>query len=89
MAWTIEYTESALRQLKKLDRPVALKVFQFMQERISLLDDPRSAGKNLVGPKLGSYWRYRVGNVRVICHINDGQLLILVIDVGHRKEVYR
>lgn len=89
MAWTIEYTESALRQLKKLDRPVALKVFQFMQERISLLDDPRSAGKNLVGPKLGSYWRYRVGDVRVICHINDGQLLILVIDVGHRKEVYR
>jgi mRNA interferase RelE/StbE len=89
LAWTIEYTESALRQLKKLDRPVALKVFQFMQERISLLDDPRSAGKNLVGPKLGSYWRYRVGDVRVICHINDGQLLILVIDVGHRKEVYR
>ena len=89
MAWIIKYTETAQRQLKKLDKSIALRVLDFMDERVATLDDPRSQGKNLVGPKIGSYWRYRVGDVRVICDIQDQQLLILVIEIGHRKEVYR
>jgi mRNA interferase RelE/StbE len=60
-----------------------------LEERIALLTDPRVLAKNLVGPKMGSYWRYRVGDVRGICDIQDEELLILVIEVGHRREVYR
>lgn len=89
MVWTIKYTESSLRQLKKLDKPVAQRVLDYMDERIALLVDPRAAGKNLVGPRMGSYWRYRVGDVRVICDVQDEVLVILVIELGHRREVYR
>lgn len=89
MAWIINYTESALRQLKKLDRPTALRILDYINERVALADDPRILGKSLVGPKLGAYWRYRVGDVRVICNIQDGELCVLVVEIGHRKEVYR
>jgi mRNA interferase RelE/StbE len=89
LPWIIKYTESAQRQLKKLDKSVALRVLDFMDERVAVLVDPRAAGKNLVGPKLGSYWRYRVGDVRVICDIQDQEVLILVVEIGHRREVYR
>lgn len=85
MAWTIKYTESSLRQLKKLDKPVAQRVLDYMDERIAVLTDPRAAGKNLVGPRIGSYWRYRIGDVRVICDLQDNALLILVVGVGHRR----
>ena len=89
MAWIINYTESALRQLKKLDKSIALRVVDYMDERVATQEDPRSLGKNLVGPKLGAYWRYRVGDVRVICSIQDGEMRVLVIEVGNRREVYR
>ena len=89
MAWTIKYTESSLRQLKRLDKPVALRILDYMDERIALLADPRAAGKNLLGPRMGSYWRYRVGDIRVICDIQDHALVVLVVEVGHRREVYR
>ena len=89
MAWKINYTESALRQLKKLDKSIALRVVDFMDERVATLDDPRTLGKNLVGPKLGAYWRYRVGDIRVICNIQDGEMCVLVIEIGNRKEIYR
>ena len=89
MAWTIKYTESSLRQLKRLDKPVALRILDYMDERIALLADPRAAGKNLVGPRMGLYWRYRVGDIRVICDIQDHALVVLVVEVGHRREVYR
>ena len=89
MPWIIKYTESAQRQLKKLDKSAALRVLDYMDERIGILADPRSAGKNLVGPRMGSYWRYRVGDLRVICDIQDQTIVILVIEIGHRREVYR
>ena len=60
-----------------------------MDERVATLDDPRALGKNLVGPKLGAYWRYRVGDIRVICSIQDGEMCVLVIEIGNRREVYR
>jgi mRNA interferase RelE/StbE len=89
LAWIINYTESALRQLKKLDRPTALRILDYMDERVALADDPRTLGKSLVGLKLGAYWRYRVGDVRVICNIQDRELCVLVVEIGHRKQVYR
>ena len=89
MPWIIKYTESAQRQLKKLDKSAALRVLDYMDERIGILVDPRSAGKNLVGPRMGSYWRYRVGDLRVVCDIQDQIVVILVIEIGHRRDVYR
>ena len=60
-----------------------------MDERVAALDDPRALGKNLKGPKIGESWRYRVGDIRVICNIVDGQMMVLVIEIGNRREVYR
>ena len=89
MVWIINYTESASKQLKALDQQVALRVLDYMDRRVATLDDPRSLGKNLVGLKMGEYWRYRVGDIRIICDIADQQLCVLVIEIGNRREVYR
>jgi mRNA interferase RelE/StbE len=89
LAWIIKYAESASKQLKKLDKQTALRVLDYMDERVAALDDPRALGKNLKGPKIGEYWRYRVGDIRVICNIVDGQMMVLVIEIGNRREVYR
>jgi len=88
LAWTIEYTESATRQLRKLDRQSALRIVDYMEARVAGSGDPRSAGKALTGP-LGGLWRYRIGDHRVICEILDGALKVLVVRMGDRKEVYR
>ena len=88
MAWTIDYTDTAKAQLKKLDRQIARRIIDYMDERVSPLNDPRSLGKSLTGP-LGGLWRYRVGDDRVICDIRDGALCVLVLQVGNRREVYR
>ena len=89
MVWIIKYTESSSKQLKKLDKQTALRVLDYMDVRVAVLADPRSLGKNLKGPKVGEYWRYRVGDIRVICNIVDGQMTVLVIEIGNRREVYR
>ena len=89
MVWIIKYTETSSKQLKKLDKQTALRVLDYMDERVALLADPRTLGKNIKGPKMGEYWRYRVGDVRVICNILDGQMTVLVIEIGNRREVYR
>ena len=89
MVWSVKYTDSALKQLKKLDRQSVIRILDFMDERISKGENPRSLGKVLTGPKLGSYWRYRVSSYRIICDIQDGQLCVLVIEIGDRKEIYR
>ena len=88
MAWTIEYTETARRQLRKLDKPSARRLLDYMDKRIAPLDDPRSLGKALHGP-LGDLWRYRVGNFRLVCEIRDQKLCVLVVRIGDRKEIYR
>ena len=89
MAWIIKYTESSSKQLKKLDKQTALRVLDYMDERVAVLADPLSLGKNLKGPKMCEYWRYRIGDNRVICNISDGQMTVLVIEIGNRREVYR
>ena len=88
MAWRIELTETARRQLRRLDRSEAKRITTFLRDRLATTHDPRSTGKALTGP-LGSYWRYRVGDYRIICDIQDQALVIMVIAVGSRKDVYR
>lgn len=88
MAWTIDFTVTAKTQLRKLDKQAAKRILDFMAERVAGRDDPRSTGKALKGP-LGDLWRYRVGDFRVICDIQDGALRILVVQLGNRREVYR
>lgn len=88
MVWTIDYAETAINQLRKLDKPIVRRIFDFMEERIAGLEDPRSTGKALTGP-MGGFWRYRVGDCRVICDIQDGALRVLVVRVGHRRDIYR
>ena len=89
MVWQIELTDIARKQLSKLDKQTALRITKFLRERVMPLENPRSIGKALVGAVFGSYWRYRVGDNRIICEVQDGKLCILVIEVGNRREVYR
>lgn len=89
MAWIINYTSAASKQLKKLDKSVALRLLDFMDQRVASAEDPRTLGKSLKGPKLGEYWRYRVGEYRIICNIQDGQVCILVIEIGNRQDIYK
>ena len=88
MAWTINYTDTAVALLRRLDRQAARRIVDFMDERVAPLADPRSTGKALSGP-LGGLWRYRVGDCRVICDIQDATLQVLVVRLGHRSEIYR
>lgn len=88
MVWTIDYTDTAKTQLRILDKQAARRILDFMDERIGGRDDPRSTAKALTGP-LGGLWRYRVGDFRVICDIQDGALRVLVVQLGNRREVYR
>lgn len=89
MVWRIELTATAAKQLGKLDKGEAKRITNFLRQRLSTADDPRSTGKALTGPALGTYWRYRLGDYRIICDIQDGALCILVIELGNRREVYR
>lgn len=88
MAWTIEYTGDARNQLRKLDKQSARRIVEYMDERIAGTANPRSFGKPLSGP-LGQFWRYRVGDFRIICDIEDEVLRVLVVRIGDRKDVYR
>jgi len=87
LAWTIEYTETARKQLRKLDKQIARRILDFMDERISGERNPRDTGKALTGNLLGAFWRYRIGDFRIICDIQDAKLCVLVIQIGNRREV--
>lgn len=89
MAWRIEFEDAALKELAKLDKPVAKRIVTFLRERVAVLDDPRSIGEALKGSRLGEFWKYRVGDYRIITNIEDGVMHILVLKVGNRREVYR
>lgn len=89
MVWRIELTATAAKRLAKLDKGEARRITSFLRQRLAVLDDPRTTGKALTGPHLGAYWRYRVGDYRIICDIQDDALCVLVIEIGNRREVYR
>ncbi len=89
MAWLIEFDDKAKKELASLDKVVAKRITAFLRERVAILDNPRSIGEALKGSKLGDFWKYRVGDYRVIASIEDGALRILVVRIGNRREVYR
>lgn len=89
MVWRIELDRNAIKELDALDKPVATRILTFLNNRVAHLKDPRSIGEALKGAKLGSLWKYRVGDYRLICNIEDGALRVLVVKIGNRREVYR
>ena len=89
MTWAIEFAETALRQLQKLDHTVQRRIWKYLNERVARLENPRKLGESLQGERFGEFWRYRVGDYRLITKIEDERLLVLVLRVGHRREVYR
>ena len=86
--WLIEITRTATKQITRLDRQAQKSIQRFLRERLTPADDPRQWGKPLHGEKRG-LWRYRVGDYRLICDIQDEKIIILVLELGHRKDVYR
>jgi mRNA interferase RelE/StbE len=89
LAYEIEFDPEAVKDLKKLDRPVQQRIVAFLRERVATLDNPRQIGEALAGAKLGNYWNYRVGDWRIICDIQDRRIVVRVLRVGNRREVYR
>lgn len=89
MAWKVELSTLAQKNLDQLDPQIARRILAFLNDRIIPLDDPRSIGSALKGSRLGEFWKYRVGDYRVISSIEDGALTILVVRIGNRREVYR
>jgi mRNA interferase RelE/StbE len=88
MAWKVEISPTAHKQLGQLDKPVGLRILKFLRERVEKLDDPRQIGERLQGA-LSEFWRYRVGDYRIICSLERDRLVVLVLRIGHRREVYK
>ncbi len=88
MAWKVELTDTARRQLQKLDRSWQGRILDYLEMDIAPLADPRGRGKALVGGKKG-LWRYRLGDYRIICDILDAEVVVVALFIGHRKDVYK
>jgi mRNA interferase RelE/StbE len=89
MPWRVELSATAVGALEKLDPPQRKRILKFLQERLAPLENPRSIGQALHGSRFGEFWKYRVGDYRLISKIEDARVLILVLRIGHRREVYR
>ena len=89
MAWRVDLADSAANQLHKLDPQIAKRILTFLRDRVAPLDDPRSIGEALRGKELGDFWKYRVVDWRIIADLDDGVMLITVIRLGNRREIYR
>ncbi len=87
MAWTVELSGTAARQFSKLDNTVKIRIKDFIL-KLSAMDNPRHNGKIMQG-QYADYYRYRIGDYRLICQIEDGRMLITLVKLGHRKEVYK
>ena len=88
MTWTVEWDDRARRELRRLDRPIQKAILQYFRKRIATKEDPRRFGKSLTR-ELQGLWRYRVGDYRMVCQIEDDRLVVLIVTVAHRKSVYR
>lgn len=88
MAWTIEFDPRTEKDLRRIGRQEARRIRDYLQNRVAVLDDPRQLGKPLKG-QFTELWRYRVGDYRLICELRNTALVVLVIRIGHRREVYR
>ena len=88
MTWVIQYLSSVKKDTDKLDPQVKRRIKDFLENRIACLEDPRSVGESLNGT-LSEFWKYRVGDYRIICEIKDNELIILAVKIGNRREVYK
>lgn len=88
MSWTVRINEVAEAQIKKLDRSTQRRILDYLHDRLEGCKNPRHFGEPLKGNKSG-LWRYRIGDYRVICEIKDRELQVLVLAIGHRREVYK
>jgi len=88
MTWKIEYLESVRKSVKNLDVQTRKRIRHYLEDRVAALDDPRQLGKPLKG-KLSGIWRYRIGDFRVLAKLQNEKLIVLVLDIAHRKDVYR
>ncbi|WP_179108671.1 type II toxin-antitoxin system RelE family toxin [Rodentibacter genomosp. 2] len=86
MAWNIKFLPSAVKEFKKLDKTTSARIFSYLRE-VAKLDDPTMRGKGLTG-NLAGYWRYRIGDYRVITQLQNGEMIITVIKINHRSKVY-
>lgn len=89
MAWTIKIADAALKDLKKIDRTHARRILDFLSRRVAKLENPRSIGQALKGAEVGDFWKYRVGDYRIICDIQDSVVVVLVLRIGNRRDIYR
>ena len=89
LAWLIEFEKEAEKELKKLDKQAARRIITFLRERIAVLDNPRSIGEALKGSTLGDYWKYRVGDYRIVADIQDARFCVQVVRLGSRRKIYR
>ena len=87
--WRIEFDPGAVGDFKKLDRPLRTRLFGFLRTRVAALDNPRSICEALSGARLGNYWKYPVGEWRIICDMQDERIVVRVLRIGHRRDVYR
>ena len=87
MAWKVEFGRDAQKELEKLDKPVSRRILRFLDQRVARLDDPRKIAERLRG-SLSEFWRYRVGDYRIICSLEHDRFVVLVLRIGHRREVY-
>ena len=87
MAWLIEFSDDADRDFSKLDKPIQRRIFRYLRDRIATSGDPRDFGKPLLH-ELAGLWRYRIGDFRVLCRIEDERLTVLVVEIAHRSIVY-
>ena len=87
--WRIEFDPAVEKELRRLGPEATRRILRFLRERVAVLDNPRGLGEALHGPELGRFWKYRVGDYRVVASIQDQAILILVVRVGHRSDVYK
>ncbi|MCI4657698.1 type II toxin-antitoxin system RelE family toxin [Cryobacterium zhongshanensis] len=85
MSYLIRLTPQAAKEVRKLDTTSARRIRSFLEDRLAHLDNPRALGKRLVNE---DFWRYRVGDYRILAHINDDEIVILMVRVAHRRDVY-
>ena len=87
MSYSVEYTEDAVKQLKKMDRFTRTMILNWISKHLEGTDNPYASGRASTGDKTG-FWRYRVGDCRIISKIDNGKLIILSVEIGHRSNIY-
>jgi mRNA interferase RelE/StbE len=89
LVWQIELNDASKKDLAKLDKQVARRIISFLRDRLAQLDNPRAIGEALRGSELGEFWKYRVGDYRIIARIEDNVVKILILKIGNRRDVYK